>query len=51
MVRCLSCDAELQGRFCHRCGQEAVDHRVPFRVLVADALGDLLAFVWTLVAS
>ena len=51
MVRCWSFDAELQGRFCHRCGQEAVDHRVPFRVLVADALGDLLAFVWTLVAS
>lgn len=44
LPRCLSCDAELQGRFCHRCGQEAVDHRVPLRVLVGDALGDLLAF-------
>lgn len=31
------------GAFCHRCGQEAVDRRVPLRTLVADALGDLFA--------
>ncbi|HSL82424.1 MAG TPA: DUF3667 domain-containing protein, partial [Thermoanaerobaculia bacterium] len=38
---CLNCGAPLQGAFCHRCGQEAVDRRVPLRRLVADALGDL----------
>ncbi|HEX6201085.1 MAG TPA: DUF3667 domain-containing protein [Thermoanaerobaculia bacterium] len=41
--RCLNCGAPLAGAFCHRCGQEAVDRRVPLRTLAADALGDLFA--------
>lgn len=54
---CANCGAGLAGRFCHRCGQEAVERRVPLRRLLADALGDLLAFdsriartAWPLVA-
>lgn len=54
---CANCGAGLAGRFCHRCGQEAVELRVPLRRLLADALGDLLAFdsriartAWPLVA-
>lgn len=41
---CRNCGAALVGPFCHRCGQQAVDPRMPVRRLIADALGDLLAF-------
>lgn len=41
---CANCGAALAGPFCHRCGQEAAERRVPLRTLVRDALGDLVAF-------
>lgn len=41
---CANCGAALAGPFCHRCGQEAAERRVPLRTLVRDALGDLMAF-------
>lgn len=41
---CANCGAALVGRFCHRCGQEAVERRMPLRRLAAEALGDLFAF-------
>jgi hypothetical protein len=41
---CANWGAALVGRFCHRCGQEAVERRMPLRRLVAEALGDLFAF-------
>jgi hypothetical protein len=34
----------LVDAFCHRCGQEATELRVPLRQLMSEALGDLLAF-------
>lgn len=41
---CANCGAALAGPFCHRCGQEAAERRVPLLALVRDALGDLVAF-------
>lgn len=40
---CLNCEAVLRGRFCHECGQEATELRVPLNNLLDDALGDLFA--------
>jgi len=40
---CLNCGTVLRGRFCHECGQEATDLRVPLSALVDDGLGDLFA--------
>jgi hypothetical protein len=42
--RCLNCGAALAGRFCHECGQEDEDRRVPFRKLVSEAFGEILSF-------
>jgi hypothetical protein len=36
--RCLNCDAELRGPYCHRCGQRAAPLRVSFVELVGSAL-------------
>lgn len=54
---CANCGSALSGRFCHRCGQEAVERRLPLGRLLAEALGDLFAFdsriartLWPLVA-
>jgi len=40
---CLNCGTALRGRFCHECGQEATEVRVPLSALVNDGLGDLFA--------
>ncbi len=41
---CLNCCAALAGRFCHECGQEDEDRRIPFRKLVSEAFGEVLSF-------
>jgi hypothetical protein len=38
---CLNCDAELQGTFCHRCGQKAQNRRLPLKALLHDVMHDL----------
>ncbi|HJV49067.1 MAG TPA: DUF3667 domain-containing protein [Geothrix sp.] len=38
---CLNCEAELQGTFCHRCGQKAQNRRLPLKSLLHDVMHDL----------
>lgn len=40
---CRNCGAELQGRFCHECGQLSDDFHRPFWRLILEGLNDLLA--------
>lgn len=41
---CLNCGAELQGVFCHRCGQKDQHRRVPLKHLLHDVVHDLWHF-------
>ena len=38
---CLNCDAELQGAFCHCCGQKVQSRRLPLKALLHDVVHDL----------
>ncbi len=38
---CLNCDTELQGAFCHLCGQKAQNRRLPLKALLHDVMHDL----------
>lgn len=39
--QCLNCGIELQGTYCHRCGQKAQNRRLPLKALLHDVLHDL----------
>src|SRR5205823_13370794 len=41
-TRCENCGAELQGHWCARCGQPAIDYRRSFRHVIADLLDEFL---------
>lgn len=41
---CLNCGAALAGRFCHECGQEDEDRRIPFRKLLSEVFGEIFSF-------
>ncbi len=41
---CQNCGAEVTGRFCSACGQEATDTVMPFRSFLKQGVEDLLAF-------
>ena len=43
-TRCLNCDTELQGRYCHVCGQEDRDINLTFAALLHEFLGDFFTF-------
>jgi len=38
---CLNCDEELQGTYCHRCGQKDQQRRLPLKALLHDVIHDL----------
>lgn len=38
---CLNCGMELQGHFCHRCGQKDQNRRLPLKALLHDVFHDL----------
>lgn len=40
---CRNCGAELQGKFCHRCGQKDTDYRRPYWTFVEDFTDDILS--------
>ena len=42
LTHCENCGAQLQGHWCGRCGQAAVDYRRSFRHVVADVLDSFL---------
>lgn len=52
---CANCGTGLTGPFCHRCGQEAVERRLPLRRLPLRRLPTLLLtlawVVWSAAAS
>ncbi len=41
---CLNCATELQGAFCHHCGQRDQDRRLPLKALLHDVLHDIWHF-------
>ena len=41
---CLNCATELQGPFCHRCGQRDQARRLPLKALIHDVVHDILHF-------
>ena len=41
---CLNCGNELQGAFCHRCGQRDQAKRLPLKALFHDVLHDIWHF-------
>jgi hypothetical protein len=41
-TRCENCGAELQGHWCAKCGQPAIDYRRSFRHVIADLLDEFL---------
>ena len=41
---CLNCGAELQGKYCHKCGQEALDKKPSVGGFVMEYLNN--AFIW-----
>jgi len=41
---CLNCNAVVNGRFCHICGQENIEPREPFRHMLAHFVFDLFHF-------
>ena len=43
-VHCLNCGAELQGKYCHKCGQEALDKKPSVGGFVMEYLSN--AFIW-----
>lgn len=42
--RCLNCGTELQGTFCHHCGQRDQPRRLPLKALLHDVLHDIWHF-------
>jgi Protein of unknown function (DUF3667) len=41
---CRNCSAPVQGRFCHECGQENLDHLIPVHHLLGDIADEFLKF-------
>jgi len=44
LTHCENCGAELQGHWCARCGQPAIDYRGSFRHVIADLLDEFLSW-------
>src|SRR5881394_616535 len=42
LTHCENCGAELQGHWCAKCGQPAIDYRRSFRHVIADLLNEFL---------
>src|SRR5438094_5751722 len=42
ITHCENCGAQLQGHWCAKCGQPAIDYRRSFRHVVADLLNEFL---------
>jgi ribosomal protein L32 len=42
LTHCENCGAELQGHWCAKCGQAAIEYRRSFRYVVADLLNEFL---------
>src|SRR5881394_4455534 len=42
LTHCENCGAELQGHWCAKCGQPAIDYRRSFRHVLADLLNEFL---------
>ena len=42
ITHCENCGAELQGHWCAKCGQPAIDYRRSFRYVIADLLNEFL---------
>jgi ribosomal protein L32 len=42
LTHCENCGAELQGHWCAKCGQPAIDYRRSFRHVIADLLDEFL---------
>lgn len=42
ITHCENCGAELQGHWCAKCGQPAIDYRRSFRYVIADLLDEFL---------
>jgi ribosomal protein L32 len=42
LTHCENCGAELQGHWCSKCGQPAIEYRRSFRYVVADLLNEFL---------
>src|SRR5205823_10802005 len=42
ITQCENCGAELQGHWCAKCGQPAIDYRRSFRHVIADLLNEFL---------
>src|SRR5438132_1104606 len=42
ITHCENCGAELQGHWCAKCGQPAIDYRRSFRHVIADLLNEFL---------
>jgi hypothetical protein len=42
LMHCENCGAQLQGHWCARCGQAAIDYRRSFRYIVLDLLDEFL---------
>ncbi|HTL78909.1 MAG TPA: DUF3667 domain-containing protein, partial [Candidatus Babeliales bacterium] len=42
LTHCENCGAELQGHWCAKCGQPAIEYRRSFRHVVADLLNEFL---------
>lgn len=42
--RCLNCGTEVQGNFCHVCGQESTNRTTSLQPLFADFVSDVLSF-------
>src|SRR5438045_7744888 len=42
ITHCENCGAQLQGHWCAKCGQPAIDYRRSFRHVIADLLNEFL---------
>jgi hypothetical protein len=42
IIHCENCGAQLQGHWCAKCGQPAIDYRRSFRHVIADLLNEFL---------
>ena len=42
ITHCENCEAQLQGHWCAKCGQPAIDYRCSFRHVIADLLNEFL---------
>jgi hypothetical protein len=50
-ARCSNCDAPLDGPYCSRCGQKAVNLHLPFRQFVSEVIDDALSLDTRLVRT